>query len=161
MASSTSIPAPTYLPGAAAAQWRGAYEKAFAQAKIDHPNNPSAQRATALKAANARLAVNPPTSATDIDKLEPWQVLVRETRNVKGQQMRICVTTDGRKYSFPVQAAPLATQASIDLGSLSKADLVDHASSVHGLALGASLTKAEMIDAINAHVEAATAPPQS
>lgn len=151
-----AVPAPkppAHLSSAAAAQWSATYSKALAQAKLDNPNNESAQRATALKAANALLAVPAPTSAAEIDKLESWQVLVRETRIVKGEQRRVCVTTDGRKYSFPVIAAE-APATGVDLDKLSKAGLLDHASSVHGLALDASSTKAEMIDQINAHVGA-------
>lgn len=162
MTPSLSTPVvPEYLSLAAAKQWTAAYAKALDQAKIDQPNNASIQRGIALRAANALLAVPAPKSAADIDKLEPWQVRVRETRTIKGEQLRVCVTTDGRKYSFPIQAVAQTTQGPLDIGKLSKADLVDHALSVHGLSLDASSTKAEMIDAINAHVDAATGAQQS
>lgn len=150
--------APAHLSDKAQKQWSATYAKALAQAKIDAPSNVSAQRAIALKAANALLAVPAPTSATEIDKLEAWQVLKRETRLVNGAPVRVCVTTDGRKYSFPIQAA---ASAAIDFAKLSKAEIVDHASSVHGLALDASQTKAEMIDQVNAHITAATGTEQS
>src|SRR5690348_12378461 len=102
--------APAYLPSEAAAQWRDAYQKALAQAKINTPDNESSQRAAALKSANALLSVSAPKSASDVDKLAPWQVLVRETRVVKktGEQVRVCVTVDGRKYSFPLETSTRA-----------------------------------------------------
>lgn len=94
--------APAHLSPKAAAQWTASYQKAHAQAKIDHPENERAQRTAALKVANALLAVPAPTDAAAIDKLEEWQVLSRETRNIKGVPTRVCVTTDGRKYAFPL-----------------------------------------------------------
>ncbi|MHB1673780.1 MAG: hypothetical protein ACYCSP_05965 [Acidobacteriaceae bacterium] len=107
-----STPAPpAHMSTDAAKQWTAAYTKALKQAQADMPNNVSGQRAAALKAANALLAVPAPTSATEIDTLEPWQVLVRETRTVKGVPMRVCITADGRKYSFPVEAAPAKPEA--------------------------------------------------
>jgi hypothetical protein len=89
----------------AAKQWAAAYTKALAQARLDYPDNASAQRTAALKAANALLAVPAPTSAAEIAKLEEWQVLLREDRIVNGVSTRICVTADGRKFSFPIPAA--------------------------------------------------------
>jgi broad specificity phosphatase PhoE len=100
--------APAHLSDKAAKQWAATYTKALAQAKIDTPDNDSAQRTAALKAANALLAVPAPTSATDIDALDDWQFLLRETRTVKDVETRVCVTTDGRKYSFPVPPAKTA-----------------------------------------------------
>lgn len=100
--SSRNIPAaPEYLPSAAAGQWKSAYAKALKQAEIDLPENEPGQRAAALKAANALIAVTAPTSAEEIDKLEPWQVILRELRTVKGVLTKLCVTIDGRKYGFP------------------------------------------------------------
>lgn len=95
-----AIPAaPSYLPIAQQKQWQATYAKALQQAQIDTPGNDRAQRAAATKAANAMLAVPAPQSAADIDKLAGWQVLQRGTRDGS----RFCVTTDGRKYSFPVK----------------------------------------------------------
>jgi hypothetical protein len=94
--------APAHLSDKAAKQWAASYTKALAQAKIDTPDNDSAQRIAALKAANALLAVPAPTSAADIDALEGWQFLMRGTRTTNGVDTRFVVTTDGRKYSFEV-----------------------------------------------------------
>lgn len=96
--------APQHMSDKAAKQWTAAYNKALAQAKIDYPENESAQRTVALKAANALLAVPAPQSADDIAKLQEWQVVLREDRVVKDVPTRVCVTTDGRKYSFPIPA---------------------------------------------------------
>ncbi len=105
MASVPVIPnPPTYLSTSGQKRWSATYQKALAQAKLDLPRNESAQRAAALKAANALLVVPAPTSAAEIDTLEEWQVMKRETRVIKGEVIRICVTTDGRKYKFPVVA---------------------------------------------------------
>ena len=112
MANATAIPnAPAYLPEKAQKQWTAAYAKALAQARIDYPDNASAQTSTARKAANALLAVSAPASPDEIDKLEDWQVILRETRAVKGAQTRVCVTTDGRKYAFPIPAPAAKQQA--------------------------------------------------
>ena len=100
----TAPSAPAHLSDKAAKAWQATYIKAFTQAKLDTPDNTSAQNAAALKAANAMLAVPPPTSAAEIDKLEDWQIILRETRVVKDGQVRVCVTSDGRKYSFPIPA---------------------------------------------------------
>lgn len=102
----TTLPAtaPAHLPEHVQRKWTDLHRKAFAQAKIDHPGNESAQRTVALKAANALLAVPAPASASDIDKLEEWQVQKRETKTVNGKAHRVCVTSDGRKYSHPVTA---------------------------------------------------------
>ncbi len=117
MSSPTIVPnvpkAPAHMSTDAAKQWTAAYTKALKQAQVDMPNNASGQRAAALKAANALLAVPAPTSAVEIDTLEPWQVLVRETRTVKGVPTRVCITTDGRKYSFPVEVAEPEAPAAI------------------------------------------------
>ncbi len=94
--------APAHLSEKAAKQWQAAYAKAFTQAKIDNPDNERAQRVSALKAANAMLAITPPQSAADIDALDNWQFQLRETRTVDGVATRVCVTSDGRKYAFPV-----------------------------------------------------------
>ena len=106
--------APAHMSTDAAAQWTASYSKALKQAQIDLPGNESGQRAAALKAANTLLRVTAPTSAADIDTLEPWQVLVRETRTIKGVLYRVCVTSDGRKYSFPVEAAKPETNQTAD-----------------------------------------------
>jgi hypothetical protein len=46
------------------------------------------------------LAVPPPTSATDINNLEDWQIILKGTRDGNV----FCVTADGKKYSFPVKS---------------------------------------------------------
>jgi hypothetical protein len=97
---------PAHLSEAAKKQWTSLYVKALAQAQRDSPDNERAQRTAALKAANTMLAVTPPTDAAGIAALEPWQVLLRSDRVVKGVNTRVCVTVDGRKYSFPVEDAP-------------------------------------------------------
>jgi membrane-bound lytic murein transglycosylase B len=105
MAQGTMTPsAPACMSSKAQKQWQAAYEKALAQAKLDSPDNPSAQNAAALKAANALLAVPAPTCHADIDKLEDWQKILDETRVIKSVPHRVCVTTDGRKYAFPIPA---------------------------------------------------------
>jgi len=94
---------PAHMSDKAQKQWTATYIKALAQAKLDSPDNERAQRIAALKAANALLAVPAPTSAADIDKLDDWQVILREDRTAKdGTKMRVCVTADGRKYAFPI-----------------------------------------------------------
>lgn len=118
----SNFPAPpAHMSESAAAQWTATYSKALKQAQNDLPGKESAQRAAALKAANALLAVPAPTSAAEIDKLEPWQVLVRETRTIKGVVKRVCVTTDGRKHSFPVEAAKPAKAATAAAAAASSA----------------------------------------
>ena len=106
-ASAVVTPAPpSHLSAAAKQQWTALYAKAHAQAKIDYPENASAQRSAALKAANVLLAVPAPADAAGIANLEPHQVLLRSDRMVQGVMTRICVTTDGRKYSFPIPPPP-------------------------------------------------------
>ena len=100
----TAPAAPSFMSTKAANQWQATYVKALAQAKLDSPDNERAQRVAALKAANALLSIPAPKSAADIDKLEAWQTVMSETRTVDGVQTRVCVTSDGRKYSFPVLA---------------------------------------------------------
>ena len=101
MADKSTLPAaPSHLPESAQQQWLNSYAKAFEIARRDNPEDEGAQRSAATKAANAMLAVPEPKSAADIDKLEDWQVLTRETREGK----RLCVTSDGRKYAFAIPA---------------------------------------------------------
>jgi hypothetical protein len=92
--------APSHLSPKAQKQWSKTYANAFAAAANDFPNDVSRQRQAALKAANQILAVPAPASAADIENLEDWQVLLRGTRNGE----TFCVTSDGKKYSFPVKA---------------------------------------------------------
>ncbi len=100
---SAGIPdAPAHMSDKAKAQYQSTYSKALAQARLDYPDNEASQRRAALKAANALLAVPAPDSAAAIDKLDEWQVITRETRERKGVTTRVCVTTDGRKYAFPI-----------------------------------------------------------
>lgn len=105
-------PAPAHLSDKAQEKWTEMYKSALEAAKRDTPDNERAQRTTALKAANAIQAVKPPTSAAEIDALEDWQVVRRETKAVKlpGQKQEtmcsVCVTIDGRKYIFPAPTAP-------------------------------------------------------
>jgi|ERR1035437_440925 hypothetical protein len=110
-ASAVVTPAPpAHLSAAAKQEWTQRYIKAHAQARIDHPENPSAQRTVALKSANTLLSVPAPQSAADIEALEPWQVLLSSHRVVNGVRTLFCVTTDGRKYSFPVESTPAAPE---------------------------------------------------
>jgi hypothetical protein len=103
IASTPAIPAPpSFMSDKAGKNWQATYAAALTQAKINNPDNERAQRGAALKAANALLAVPAPTSAEDIAKLEPWQVLLREDRLVNDKPHRICVTSDGRKYRHPI-----------------------------------------------------------
>ncbi len=105
MASKINVPdAPQHLSASAAKKWQAAFSKALDQATLDYPESASTQRSVATKAANALLAVTAPTSAAEIDKLDDWQALLRETRNIKGVATRVCVTADGRKYAFPIPA---------------------------------------------------------
>jgi hypothetical protein len=105
MASDIAVPdAPKHLSDKASAKWTKAYQDAFTRAQKDYPDNLSEQRSAANKAANAMLAVPAPQSADDIDALDDWQVLLRETRTVKGADIRVCVTADGQKYAFPIPA---------------------------------------------------------
>lgn len=97
--------APAYLPESQKKAWEGKYDKAFEQAKTDHPDNESAQHTAAHKEANKMLAVTAPTSAEDIDKLQDWQVLQRGVRTINGVEHRVCTTIDGRKYAHPVKKA--------------------------------------------------------
>lgn len=96
--------APKHMSAKAQKQWQATYVKALEQAEIDYPNDASAQRRAAYKAANVLLAVPAPKSAKDIDALDDWQVLVREERTIDNVPHKICVTTDGRKYAHPVDA---------------------------------------------------------
>jgi hypothetical protein len=146
MATVSVIPnAPEHMSDKAAKQWAAAYTKAFTQAKLDYPDNESAQRTVALKSANALLAVPAPTSADEIAKLQEWQVLLREDRTIKNVPTRVCVTVDGRKYAFPIaDAAP----QSVDLSKMTKEQLIAHAAEVHGLTLEPAAIKADLIAAI-------------
>jgi len=145
MANENTPAAPTHLPAEIQKKWQGEYEKALAAAQNDSPTDTKAQHRAALKAANRLLAVAAPKSAAEIDALESWQVLKRETR--RGN--RVCVTADGRKYSFPVPAAaePAAPEA-VELSSLTKAQLVDYAKENHDLQLNATDSKDKLIAAI-------------
>jgi hypothetical protein len=135
----------------ASKQWAAAYTKAFAQAKLDYPDNESAQRTVALKSANALLAVPAPTSADEIAKLQEWQVLLREDRTIKSVPTRVCVTVDGRKYAFPI--ADTAPQ-SVDLSKMTKEQLIAHAAEVHDLTLEPASSKADLIAAIQTQAAA-------
>ena len=149
-----SIPsAPEHMSDKAAKQWAAAYAKAFTQAKLDYPGNEAHQRTVALKAANALLTVPAPTSADEIATLQEWQVMLREDRIVKNVLTRVCVTTDGRKYAFPVNSA---VPQSIDLSKLTKEQLIAHAAEVRDLTLGAASTKADLIAAIQNQAAATT-----
>jgi hypothetical protein len=142
---------PAHLSDAAKKQWTSLYVKALGQAQRDSPDNERAQRTFALKSANQMLSVTPPTDAAGIAALQPWQVLLRSDRIVGGVRTRICVTTDGRKYSFPIDAPAAAEPATLE--SMTKAQLVAHAADVHGLVLDPSLKKEDLIAAV---AEAAT-----
>jgi len=124
---------PAHLSDTAKQQWTQLYVKALAQAQRDSPNQ--------------MLAVTPPTDAAGIAALEPWQVLMRGDRVVNSVPTRVCVTTDGRKYSFPI-VAPKSITLTTDLQSMTKADIVAHAAEVHGLTLDPTLTKPELIAAV-------------
>jgi len=105
MAPTVTVPdAPEHLSKKAAKQWQAAFTTALAQAKINYPDNESAQRSAATKAANTLLAVVPPTSADEINALGDWQVINRGVRvnNKTGVREAYCVAADGRKYAFPV-----------------------------------------------------------
>jgi hypothetical protein len=93
---------PAHLSDTAKKQWTALYVKALAQAQRDNPDNERAQRTAALKAANQMLSVTPPKNAAEIAALEPWQVLLRSDRVEKAVNVRVCVTTDGQKYRFPI-----------------------------------------------------------
>lgn len=101
---STIPDAPVHLTSKAARQWQADYATALNKAMIENPGDERAQRVTALKAANSMLSITPPTSAAEIDALDVWQVVkdTRKTIDVDGVQTRVCVTTDGRKYAFPI-----------------------------------------------------------
>jgi hypothetical protein len=108
---------PAHLSDTAKQQWTQFYVKALAQAQRDSPDNERAQRTFALKAANQMLSVTPPTDAAGIAALDPWQVLLRSDRVVNGVKVRLCVTTDGRKYSFPIDASEAAPAAPVTAGT--------------------------------------------
>lgn len=142
---------PAHLSAAAKLQWKAIYLKAFAQAQVDQPANERAQRVIALKAANALLSVPAPKSAADIDALESWQVLLRGVRQEKGETIRFCVTTDGRKYKFPFEdPTPAAPAIPVDLAGMTKAQIVSHAAEVHGLELDPGQKKEDLIAAVTA-----------
>ena len=148
MATTAVVPnAPEHMSDRAGRQWQAAYTKALAQAKLDYPDNESAQRAVALKAANTLLAVPAPTSADEIAKLQEWQVLLREDRVIKDVLTRVCVTVDGRKYAFPI---PSAASDPVDLSKMTKDQLVALAAEVHDLTLDSSSNKADLITVITA-----------
>lgn len=112
MATTDQIPNPPQnLPAEIKDKWTARYKKSLEQAKQDYPDNPSRQRQTANREANALLKIAAPQSAADIDALERWQVIQRGSRNLDGKSIRFCVTIDGRKYSFPVQTAPVSPAA--------------------------------------------------
>jgi hypothetical protein len=91
---------PSHLSSKAQKAWSKTYQSTLASAANDFPNDVSRQRQAALKAANQMLAVPPPTSATDINNLEDWQIILKGTRDGNV----FCVTADGKKYSFPVKS---------------------------------------------------------
>ncbi|HEX4039069.1 MAG TPA: hypothetical protein VHX37_13495 [Acidobacteriaceae bacterium] len=101
----TQTPAPpANFPPEIQEKWTDLHNKAFAQAMQDNGNNERNARIAAVKAANTLHRVTPPTSAAEIDDLYDWQVIRRETKTIKGVATRLCVTIDGRKYAFPVDA---------------------------------------------------------
>jgi hypothetical protein len=93
--------APKFLPVEEKKKWQGVYDGALKQAKVNIPENESAQHTAALKEANKTLAVPAPTSAAEIDKLPAWQVLKKGTRIIDGEEHLTAITIDGRKYAFP------------------------------------------------------------
>lgn len=142
----TKIPAPPpHLSAKAAKQWTKLYTEALAQAKLNTPDNERAQRIFALKTANALLAVPAPSSIADVDKLEPWQKLLDEKRLIKGVTTRVCVTSDGRKYAFPIEQG---ADSGVDLQTMTKAQIVTHALETHGLELDPNLNKDKLIAAV-------------
>lgn len=104
-ADATRPNAPKHMSPSAKKRWEAKYDATLEQAKLDYPENDRAQRNAAHKAANTLLSVPAPDSAAAIDKLEGWQVKLRETRMVEGVSTRVCVTSDGRKYSFEIPAS--------------------------------------------------------
>ena len=93
--------APKCLPAKQQDEWKKSYEKAFRQALRDYPENDTQQRQFAMREANRLLSVPEPKSHEEASALPAHQVMLRE--EVEGE-LRI-VTTDGKKYAFPVPAA--------------------------------------------------------
>lgn len=94
--------APAHLPESVQKKLHDKYNEAKKAAAVNYPDDESTQHIVATKEAHKLLAVKAPESAADIDKLEEHQVLQRGTRVIKGSEHRVCVTADGKKYSFPV-----------------------------------------------------------
>lgn len=115
----TNIPAaPAHLPKPIREKWTAAYQAALENAARNTPGNERAQRIAALKAANAIQSVKPPTSLLEVDALEAWQFIRRETKEVQGVLSRVCVTIDGQKYIFPARtAAPEAALVDDEKGT--------------------------------------------
>jgi hypothetical protein len=110
MAKVSAPDAPKYLDAKTKRKWQDAWLKAFDAAQRDYPDNEPAQRTAATKEANKLLAVPAPESAEEIDALESHQVIKRERRTIEDVEHAVCVTSDGRKYQFPVKAKK-ATEA--------------------------------------------------
>jgi hypothetical protein len=110
MAKVSAPDAPKYLDAKTKKKWQDAWMKGFESAQRDYPDNEPAQRTAATKEANKLLAVPAPESAEEIDALESHQVIKRERRTIEDVEHAVCVTSDGRKYQFPVKAKK-ATEA--------------------------------------------------
>jgi len=74
--------APKHLPIEQRKKWDGLYSAALNTARMSHPDDEKTQHTVALKEANKMLAVAPPKSAAEIDKLEDWQVQSRVTKEI-------------------------------------------------------------------------------
>jgi hypothetical protein len=98
------------LPESVKKQWREVYAKAFSQAKLDSPNEPTVHAQRARKTANRLLEVEKPTSYAEAMAMPDWQVFKRERRN--GQLVLVTIEARGAdagesKFFFDVPAEPV------------------------------------------------------
>ncbi|MEZ2347420.1 hypothetical protein [Terriglobus sp. RCC_193] len=93
--------APKHLPGKLQAEWKKTYKEEKDAVLRADPDNPNAARVKALHAANKLLRVKKPTSAADIEKMEPHEFVKREEREIDGVPHLWVLTADGDKIAFP------------------------------------------------------------
>jgi|SRR5579864_3960678 len=100
---------PKHLPADLQEKWAAVYEKTHLQSQDDNPDGgDSTHQYNALKEANRLLRVEPPKSHSEAMKLRDHEVAKREVGFIDAQGKRVndgvlrVVTTDGKKYKFPV-----------------------------------------------------------
>jgi hypothetical protein len=95
---------PAHLPAEAVQLWRNSFASAYKSERDDYPAKPQRWRKAAIKAAAKAIAISQLESFEDAMKLQPWQFIYREQVTTDHGQVLKVVTSEGKKYYFPVPA---------------------------------------------------------